>query len=363
MTDRVDLRNPYLAAVLAFLLPGLGHFYQRRWFKGVVYSVCILTLFFWGMCLGRWQVVYYDWSPGHRTVGYLAQVFVGLPALPALIQAKRWQPASDNLFQPNGPLRVSELERPLSGSFRGRLVQQEDLQSQPTVRWLEGRIELRAVEGEYGREVRGLLTGKLDGQEDVVLELSDPVEVGPRVCGGDGVPVDLVGGDPSDGPLVYPPDRRYVKCTVVDKQAGFRTTDTYVEGTVPRPVWNWYEVPLQEEALQDLHRRLGKLVELAQVLTWIAGLLNLLAIWDAFDGPAYGYGDEKEDDAGGPKSRSEQAEKGSRGVKKSQPQAEKTGRADDAASHDARMGAARRDEPPRQRSEGTSPQPNAGRSP
>jgi hypothetical protein len=33
--------------------------------------------------------------------------------------------------------------------------------------------------------------------------------------------------------------------------------------------------------------------ELALVFTWIAGLLNILAVWDALEGPAYGYGDEE----------------------------------------------------------------------
>ena len=32
------------------------------------------------------------------------------------------------------------------------------------------------------------------------------------------------------------------------------------------------------------------------MFTWIAGLLNLMAIWDAYDGPAYGYGDEEPED-------------------------------------------------------------------
>ena len=32
------------------------------------------------------------------------------------------------------------------------------------------------------------------------------------------------------------------------------------------------------------------------VFTLIAGLLNILAIWDAFEGPAYGFGDEHLDE-------------------------------------------------------------------
>ena len=39
---------------------------------------------------------------------------------------------------------------------------------------------------------------------------------------------------------------------------------------------------------------MGKFFELAKIFTWIAGLLNILAVWDAFEGPAYGYGDEEE---------------------------------------------------------------------
>ena len=67
-----------------------------------------------------------------------------------------------------------------------------------------------------------------------------------------------------------------------------------IEGTVPRQFWDWFQVPLEDKALEEIHGRLGRRFELAQVFTWIAGLLNLLAIWDAFEGPAYGYGDEDE---------------------------------------------------------------------
>ncbi len=88
----VDLKNRYLAAVLAWLVPGLGHFYQRRIGKGVLYSVSILTLFFLGLALGDRRIVYWRWvGPIANTeqfcFNYLGQFFAGLPALPALIQA------------------------------------------------------------------------------------------------------------------------------------------------------------------------------------------------------------------------------------------------------------------------------------
>jgi len=56
MTDsRVNLRQPLLAALLGFLLPGLGHWYQGRRFKATVFSVGILILFGWGQVLGEGQ--------------------------------------------------------------------------------------------------------------------------------------------------------------------------------------------------------------------------------------------------------------------------------------------------------------------
>jgi len=87
----VNLKNRYLAAFLAWLVPGLGHFYQGRTSKGILYSVSILGLFLVGLALGEWQIIYWRWvSPTANTeafcFNYLGQFFAGLPALPALIQ-------------------------------------------------------------------------------------------------------------------------------------------------------------------------------------------------------------------------------------------------------------------------------------
>jgi TM2 domain-containing membrane protein YozV len=41
-----------LAACLSYLLPGLGQIYQGRIAKGVLFFVCIYTLYFYGMYLG-----------------------------------------------------------------------------------------------------------------------------------------------------------------------------------------------------------------------------------------------------------------------------------------------------------------------
>lgn len=87
----VELRNPAIAALLAWLVPGLGHFYQGRTGKGILYSVCILGLYLMGMVMGQGQIVYWRWVnplnyPEKFCLYYLGQFFVGLPALPALIQ-------------------------------------------------------------------------------------------------------------------------------------------------------------------------------------------------------------------------------------------------------------------------------------
>ena len=85
----IELRDPALAAFLAWLLPGLGHFYQGRRAKGALFSVCVLGTFFYGLYLGDGHVVYASWKPQHRRLPYLCQVGAGLPALPALVQSYR----------------------------------------------------------------------------------------------------------------------------------------------------------------------------------------------------------------------------------------------------------------------------------
>lgn len=88
----IDLKDPLLAAFLAWLLPGLGHWYQGRRHKAVLFFVCILGTFGYGLYLGEGRVVYASWRPPDRRLPYLCQVWAGLPALPALVQAKRAKP-------------------------------------------------------------------------------------------------------------------------------------------------------------------------------------------------------------------------------------------------------------------------------
>ena len=85
----VSLRNPILAGILAWLIPGAGHLYQRRYAKGILFMVCILSTFIFGMALGGGKVVYASFRQPDYRYPYIAQFFVGAPALPALIQRQR----------------------------------------------------------------------------------------------------------------------------------------------------------------------------------------------------------------------------------------------------------------------------------
>jgi TM2 domain-containing membrane protein YozV len=93
MTEpRVNLRNPAVAALLAWLVPGLGHFYQRRIGKGILYAVCIFGLYLMGMLMGEGRIVYWRWvnpmnNPEKFCLYYLGQFFVGIPSVLSVIQS------------------------------------------------------------------------------------------------------------------------------------------------------------------------------------------------------------------------------------------------------------------------------------
>ena len=112
----------FLPGVLSFLVPGLGQIYQGRVAKGLLFLVCIYTLFFYGMALDNWKNVYlpratrFPESPlslkiggvpialpkplGYR-VQYLGQFWVGVVAWPALYQHWNYEDedqAADPIF-------------------------------------------------------------------------------------------------------------------------------------------------------------------------------------------------------------------------------------------------------------------------
>ncbi|MSQ96164.1 MAG: hypothetical protein EXR98_16650 [Gemmataceae bacterium] len=87
-----------LAAVLSYLIPGLGQIYQGRYGKGVLFMVSLLGMFLLGQAMGKWQNVYVPDArnqPGGRgnlisglmiRWHYGGQFWIGIAAWPALWQ-------------------------------------------------------------------------------------------------------------------------------------------------------------------------------------------------------------------------------------------------------------------------------------
>ncbi|HET6423372.1 MAG TPA: DUF6677 family protein [Planctomycetaceae bacterium] len=257
-------KNTVVAGVLAFLIPGLGHFYQGRMFKGLIYFVCILGAYFGGMRLGEGAVVYQSPMGGNFkkvSLTFLGQSGVGLPSLIALYQMKRAEaPANRDLY---------ELNEPISAPFQGRLIASGPAKEEGAGE-LVGQIELKTSRDGSLPETRGIFKGTKDG-EPIELELSGGFKLDRPISGG---------------------FRRGVEAHVVHSPDQHPNEAWHIRGSIPRRFVDAFNAPPDPALVQDLHGRLGKFYDLAIAFTLIAGFLNVLAIWDAIEGPAYGWGDE-----------------------------------------------------------------------
>jgi len=83
----IDLRNRPLAAFLAWLVPGAGHFYQGRRGKAAIYFTSIMLTWIIGFAIGGYHVVYASWQPGDKRWHFIFQAGMGALAMPALVQA------------------------------------------------------------------------------------------------------------------------------------------------------------------------------------------------------------------------------------------------------------------------------------
>lgn len=313
---QIPLKNPVVAALLAFLVPGAGHFYQGRTFKGIIYFVCILTLFIWGMQMGHWHLLYRlqpnnshfqmgnhpndfvqaaefdDFRPQFELQapsranakthwGYFAQLPVGLFSIPAFIQEERYY---KNENAPSSPESLQS-DQPIEG----RLFYLDEDREIRTLT-LTGLLEFAPEQGEFGRELKGTFRGQSDEGKDFEIELSGQAVI--------------------DAPIGAAPYRE------LRVGASRLNDEALMEGVLVakthRSALNSFLVPPDFSHLESLHYVLGKKFTLAEVFTWIAGLLNVLAIWDAFGGPAYGYRlplRSEEEDAKKEKKTEEEAEK------------------------------------------------------
>ncbi|MCE2727579.1 MAG: hypothetical protein LW698_12495 [Planctomycetaceae bacterium] len=122
----IDLRNPFLAAALSWLVPGLGQIYQGRRFKGGLCMAVLLASLVFGLWLGGGRVVYAAWRPGEPRLAFIGQSGIGAVAIPAVLQSWRLHgPAQEPffasaLFAP--PLRPGQLVGP---AYAARLARFE----------------------------------------------------------------------------------------------------------------------------------------------------------------------------------------------------------------------------------------------
>ena len=259
----VNLRNPLIAGVLAFLFPGAGHFYQRRFFKAFVFAIGVWGSWFTGMAMSDWKALQAPQLDKKIRIPFLlkfgGQAGVGLPSMWALYQSERYY-GEDN----KSPDTISG---PQEFPFQGHV----DLRESTGNRSGEviGTLSLVPAQGKFGPAISGQFTGTLDGQP-VTLKLDNKVHLDKPFRAGRQLFV--------TSPVLDPNDRIHGELT----------------GTITRSFLNWFACPLDPAEDADWHRDRGKYQELAMVFVWVAGLMNLLAIWDAVEGPAYSYNDEKE---------------------------------------------------------------------
>lgn len=99
---QIDLKNRALAAFLAWVFPGAGHWYQGRRAKAVLFCVTILLTYFTGFAIGQGHVVYASWVPGDKRWHYVCQLGAGAVTLPALLQTNRMNKFTDYSRTPAG---------------------------------------------------------------------------------------------------------------------------------------------------------------------------------------------------------------------------------------------------------------------
>lgn len=140
----VDLKNRWLALFLAWIFPGLGHFYQGRVVKGTIFALCLIPLLIMGLWMGTYREPSSDSTPGTlrfascvycdfgqpngssgSSVGIFQRLMAGrlyfIPqaanatmAIPALVQSQRFADSQElywnGAFAP--PAKVSGQGRP-----------------------------------------------------------------------------------------------------------------------------------------------------------------------------------------------------------------------------------------------------------
>jgi hypothetical protein len=172
----------------------------------------------------------------------------------------------------------------LTQEFEGTLFESIGKEKKVTGK-LTGTIELQVPNPKAPRDWVGIVTGTFKAPDGS----SRPIR-------GEIVPEERAGLDPEVAPSRQ---RRMIgRFMEMRDDPADETVRGKLDGAIPRSLWNSFEAPLQDRPrpndaggessdLDRAHRELGGRFELGVVYTMIAGLLNILAVYDAFEGPAY----------------------------------------------------------------------------
>lgn len=227
-----------LAGLLSYLVPGLGQIYRRRYAKGLLFLVCIYVLFFYGNYIGSGSIVYDGrtyrltgnvYLPNEKDKGPVAGVFnrwqyagqfpVGVAAWPALAQYYKYDHEKQD-----------ELEDAQKRAGREALEVERFEQSAKD-------LERRIADGEKG-----------EGNENLAEQLADA-------------------------------RRRAAEAREAAGKAAQDARD--LERTLDLPLVGSLQREPSPAAVNAVHNAGDKRLELAWVFTVIAGVLNVLVIYDA----------------------------------------------------------------------------------
>lgn len=91
---------PYIAGVLAWLIPGAGHFYRGDRARGITICIAICSTFLIGILLGSVDIVNHRKSTGEvgdvmDVARFTAQMFTGLPGITTALVPKPADPRID----------------------------------------------------------------------------------------------------------------------------------------------------------------------------------------------------------------------------------------------------------------------------
>jgi hypothetical protein len=235
-------------ALLSYLVPGLGQVVQGRIAKGLLFFVCLYGLFFYGMSLGHWQNVYVPESQPTRT------------GIWRLIDA------------------VTDRARFLGQAGIGMVAW-------PAVaQYVAGTPYIQLPDGGRGK----IVVRKETTSSDPVFEVRAPGEQrGYKYKGRTGDTVE-------------------VEVTKPGKGGGEDIKETLRLPVRGLPVLGTFMGEPDEELMNQLLRDSDKKIELGWMYTVIAGVLNILVIYDAFAGPAF-FGAAKGPAAPKPEEKKEEA--------------------------------------------------------